>query len=227
MKIFTLLFCLFLSGYAFAQKLEKEVDSTDEQAIKQYHDGGFLNLGVRSTMSLFSGDGNMGMGTGGQFRVGLTPWLNTEWFLDYINSSLYGYGKRTDAHIGWSVLFYPLKFERLPFIQPYIIAGHCFDYSKLRSNNYTFQNFDDQTSERWSSAIQGGLGVHFHAGERVDFSVNTQYMWHFGDGIGVEFDENAPVAENPLHIHEGGDSDILEGHLLITFSMNVKIADLW
>lgn len=200
----------------------------EERTVQEgYHDGGYFNLGLRNTASLFSSDGNAGMGVGGQFRLGLTPWLNTEWFFDYITADLFGYGKRTDAHIGWSVLFYPLKFKKASLVQPFIIAGHCFDYTEMRSNNYMLLNFDDESAKRWSSAVQAGLGVHLHASEKVDFSLNTQYMMHLGNSIGVELDESVPPGVNPLHIHEGEGGDILEGHLLVTLSLNVKIADLW
>lgn len=217
-QLTTLLFVLSFCGL---------IAQEDNSVKSNYHDGGHFNLGLRTTTSLFSSDGNAGMGVGGQFRLGLTPWLNTEWFLDYISADLSGYGKRTDAHIGWSVLFYPVKFKKASFIQPYIIAGHCFDYTKMRSNNYTLVNYDDETEDRWSSAIQGGIGFHLHASKNIDFSFNGQYMWHLGQSIGVEVNEDEPPGVNPIHIHGQDSGDVFEGHLLITFSMNIKIADLW
>ncbi|MEY4602923.1 MAG: hypothetical protein RIT43_215, partial [Bacteroidota bacterium] len=98
--------------------------------------GGIFSLGVRTTVSAFNDglNGNSGTGVGGQFRLQFADKVNSDWFFDYITSDIGEYASRTDYHIGWSVLFYPGK-ELTPRCRPYILAGHCFDYSRLEDNS--------------------------------------------------------------------------------------------
>jgi hypothetical protein len=179
---------------------------------------GIMSLGARSTFSLFN-DGawqNAGTGAGGQFRIQASDHVNTEWFLDYITGNVGDFAHRQDLHIGWSVMLYPGSKAADPgLIQPYVLAGHCFDYTKISENRNT-SNY----VERWSSAVQGGAGMHFNLSKRFDLSTTLQYMIHLG---------------NDVHAHKNGDIvDIhkesgvnLEGHILANISVNYKIADLW
>lgn len=179
--------------------------------------GGLFALGMRSTFSLFNHDGNSGSGVGGQFRLRLLERVNTDWFADYIKADIGGLGERTDYHIGWSVLFYPLNYQRnAGTVTPYFIAGHCFDYTRVRS----MQDETMPVVERWSSAIQGGIGAHYNITQRFDLTVNSQYMMHLGKQV------HAEVEQNVLHIHKE-DSAGLEGHLLVTVGFNYQFADLW
>ena len=91
---------------------------------------GEFQLGLRSTTSLFSHDAEFGTGVGAQFRVGFFDRMNSEWFADYLTSDIGGLGKRIDGHIGWSVMFYPLPVKERK-VQPYILMGHCFDYTRV------------------------------------------------------------------------------------------------
>ena len=178
--------------------------------------GGLLSLGVRSTISAFndSKTNNFGKGIGGQFRMQLSERVNTDWFFDYLTSDIGSVAHRTDYHIGWSVLFYPyLKENQL--IKPYIVAGHCFDYS------YMAENIDKNNSdERWSSAVQAGIGTHINLSKRMDLSLTSQYMIHLGNHIHPVISSSSIVFQN-----EGGIS--LEGHLLLTVGLNYKLIDLW
>ncbi len=178
--------------------------------------GGLLSLGVRSTISAFndSKTNNFGKGIGGQFRLQLSERVNTDWFFDYLTSDIGSVAHRTDYHIGWSVLFYPyLKENQL--IKPYIVAGHCFDYS------YMAENSDKNNSdERWSSAVQAGIGTHINLSKRMDLSLTSQYMIHLGNHIHPVISSSSIVFQN-----EGGIS--LEGHLLLTVGLNYKLIDLW
>ncbi len=179
---------------------------------------GVISLGVRNNASLFN-DGawnNQGVGTGGQFRVQLGDQVNTDWFLDYITGTVGGYANREDLHIGWSVLLYPFKYEMKPkFIQPYVLAGHCFDFTRIKENNNP-NNF----AERWSSAIQAGLGAHFNLTDRFDISLTGQYMIHLGTDVHA-------IQENGIVSIEKEDGINLEGHILATVSLNYKIADIF
>ncbi|CAN5918590.1 hypothetical protein BH11BAC7_BH11BAC7_08400 [soil metagenome] len=189
--------------------------------------GGQFSLGVRSAVSLFSDDGNnAGTGFGGQFRIRFYDFLNSEWFADYLTSSYGTLGTRTDYHIGWSVMFYLPKQKSFKKYRPkpYLLVGHCFDYTRVQGNN-PFYYQQDFSAARWSSAVQGGLGFHVPFSERVDLSFSGQYMMHLGKDINTE-ERVAGNGDHFLHVTLE-DNAGLDGHLLLTFSLNVRIADLW
>lgn len=193
---------LFIPGFIFAQ----------------LPSNGMFSLGVRSTYNSFSHDGN-GLGAGGHFRIQLTDRINTEWFADYISVGTDDI-RSNYAHIGWSVMFYPLKGEAYPKrIQPYISAGHCFDYNKKISVRNP-ENFQD----RWGSAVQAGIGTHINITERFDISISSLYMIH----LTPQIESNVQLV-NGVQTIEFSDHSIsgLEGHLLTTISLNYKIGQLW
>lgn len=200
----TILFYLLIAGcgqYAFGQE-------TASQA-------GWISAGARSTLSAFDHDGS-GIGTGGQFRVQLGNRVNTDWFADYITINMSDKVRSDYYHIGWSVLFYPFRELQYPKVfQPYILAGHCFDY-----NRKTAIADPTITQDRWGSAVQAGIGTHMHLSPRFDVSLTCQYMIHLTRGLEAEID-----GDN-VHIHEHGHA-ALEGHLLTTVSLNYKIFRLW
>ena len=101
MKSISLLFLVFLTTGVLAQKPEKS------------RTGGMLSLGLRSSLSLFNEETNemSGKGVGGQFRLRFAEDLNSEWFFDYLTSDILNYAFRTDYHIGWSVMYYPLAYQ--------------------------------------------------------------------------------------------------------------------
>lgn len=197
------------------------------QPDRKYTPAGMLSLGGRTTVSLFNDHKNemTGTGVGGQFRLRFSDAVNTDWFFDYITSDILNYAHRTDYHIGWSVLFYPINQldyfrqdgEFKPKFRPYILAGHCFDYSRIESKA-------DATvyRERWSSAVQAGLGTHLELSPRFDISLTGQYMIHLGNHI--ETDYNFTTGELSFNEHKGAS---LAGHVLVTLSLNYKIAKLW
>lgn len=177
---------------------------------------GIFSLGTRSTISAFNGhdDESPGFGIGGQFRLQFADRVNSDWFFDYITSDISDLATRTDYHIGWSVLYY-LTPDPSTRLRPYILAGHCFDYTIFQDNsNVTYKK------ERFSSAIQGGAGVHLNLTPKLDLSFVTQYMLHLGNEI------HAEVENGYLQFRENEGSSF-EGHLLFHLSINYKIADLW
>lgn len=189
---------------------------------------GYLTLGVRNTISTFN-DGNFdysGMGVGGHFRAPITPRINTEWYADYITNNIGGIGHRTDAHIGWSVMYYVIDpyitkhtsrdpYTRLRKFNPFVEAGHCFDYGGIyRNGDYK------PAAERWSSAVQFGAGTHYNIGSRFDLTFKAQYMMHLGNDV------HGHVHDGQLEIEEH-DHGGLEGHLLITLSVNFKLIRIW
>lgn len=199
-------------------------------AVSQSNDtaskSGRFELGVRSTISLFENDGYSGYGAGGQFRIWLGNKLNTEWYADYITTDIGGLGNRKTGHVGWSVMFYPLNNPKK--INPYLLAGHCFDFAKI-----TIYNENEASKNRFGSAVQVGMGTSFYLTQKLDISISGQYMVHVGNDIHtyetIVNGETQLTFDNPdghSHHHHGSGASI-EGHLLFTASINLKIAELW
>jgi len=203
-------FYLFLmSSLAFSQK--------------NYAEKGNIELGLRTTTSVFGHDPYNGLGIGGQTRVQITDYLNTEWFADWITIDLAGAGTRENSHIGWSVLFYPKKMGK--FI-PYAIAGHCFDYARVTPLSTPYLNRTNDVISRWSSAVQMGLGSHYYLTDKFNLTFSAQYMMHLGKQLQYELVEST----NGYYLEtfpELKADERLESHLLLTLSLNYKIADLW
>ncbi len=177
---------------------------------------GRFQLGIRATTSLFSHDnGAPGYGVGGHFRILVHERINTEWFADVLFTDIGGLANRNDYHIGWSVIFYVLKPKNFTrkFL-PYVVAGHCFDYTNI---HITSRNED---KGRFSSAVQMGAGLHYNITPKFDISFTTQYMLHLGGELHTHIDNG----EIEIEEHPGVS---WEGHLLLSLSVNYKIAQLW
>jgi len=202
------------------------------QEQRTFNPEGMLSLGGRTTVSLFNDHKNemTGTGVGGQFRLRFSDAVNTDWFFDYITSDILNYAHRTDYHIGWSVLFYPINHlayfhqpkDFKPKFRPYILAGHCFDYSKIEAKDGISPLDGALYAERWSSAVQAGLGTHLELSPRFDISLTGQYMIHLGNHIETDYDFTSGTLS--FHEHTGAS---LAGHLLVALSLNYKIARLW
>ncbi|MDZ4665801.1 MAG: hypothetical protein SGJ15_13060 [Bacteroidota bacterium] len=200
-KIYIIIFNLF-----FLCSLSSQTDETNTK------NGGWFSLGARSTLSAFSDEG-AGIGTGGQFRIQLADQVNTEWFADYITINIDDKVRSDYYHIGWSVMFYPLKNAKK--IKPYILAGHCFDYNRV-----TLISSPSISVDRWGSAVQAGLATHFNITERFDLTLSSQYMVHLSTVLRTHIEpNNIAITEEQ--------STILHGHLLTTISLNYKIGKLW
>lgn len=187
-----------------------------QNIIGKQNFSGTFSLGSRNTLSMFSDDNATGKGIGGQFRIQTGHKLNTEWYFDYISSRNKTYTYRNDYHIGWSVLLYTknnCNFDRL--LQPYLIAGHCFDLSKV-----TEQNNKSNSANRLSMATQAGLGTHINITEKLDCSLSGQYMVHFGKDIETNVKGEVVVIEKKNISRP-------DGHLLFTLSFNYKFFKLW
>jgi hypothetical protein len=203
-----LLLCSFLiiaftRGDGFAQISRVETKS------------GWFSLGGRSTLSAFDGDGG-GLGTGGQFSLQLSDRVNTAWFADYITINISDKIRSEYFHIGWSVMFYPFDKLRYPrVLQPYVLAGHCFDYNKKS----VIQD-PSISKDRWGSAVQAGIGTHINLTDKFDISLTCQYMTHLTKALEVVAD----VDQMQIAAH---DHPSLEGHLLATVSFNYKFFQLW
>lgn len=191
------------------------VSNTSLAQSKMYankSDKGTISIGVRSTLSAFDSDGT-GLGTGGQFRIQLGDRVNTDWFADYISINSDDVVQSIYYHVGWSVLFYPIKNKAfLNRFQPYLAAGHCFDY-----NRKTLIENRDVSKGRWGSAAQAGVGTHFHITSRVDLTLSSLYMVHLTKELELEQHHDG---EYEFHEHS---HNVLQGHLLTTLSVNFKL----
>jgi len=183
--------------------------------------GGDFSIGIRNTISTFTDAGSTGMGAGGQVRVRVSKHINTEWFADYIGTNIQNLGYRRDAHIGWSVLFYldknPLTVGK---ITPFVLAGHCFDYTRVYSEWPGIN-----AAQRWSSAVQGGFGMHYNITSRFDISLLAQYMLHLGTNVTTSEPTDSVTGLKYLDIIKQSGAAI-EGHLLITLSLNYCLGRL-
>jgi outer membrane protein W len=122
-------------------------------------------------------------------------------------------------------MFYMLP-EKKKF-EPYILAGHCFDYTRVTIFNTTIEDRSDETTKRWSSAAQAGLGAHYHFSDKFNLSFSAQYMVHLGNDIHTHLENNNGIEYLEIEQHESNNKLTFEGHLLMTLSLNIKIADLW
>ena len=188
-----------------------------------FNQKGNIELGLRTTSSVFGHDPYKGLGVGGQTRVQLTNYLSTEWFADWITIDLAGAGTRQNSHIGWSVLFYPKKFNK--FI-PYAIAGHCFDYAKVTPFSTPYIDRSNDIVTRWSSAVQMGLGSHYYLTNNFNLTFSAQYMLHLGKHLEYELVKTNGVT-TLITNQDSHAGERFEGHLLLTLSLNYRIADLW
>ena len=209
-RIVLLSFCFFAFNNSFSQS--------------PYSQKGNIELGLRTTTSVFGHDPIPGLGAGGQVRAQLLDYLNTEWYADWITIDLASVGTRQNAHIGWSVLFYPKKLNR--FV-PYVIAGHCFDYAKVTPLSTPYLDRSADEVKRWSSAVQMGLGSHFYLTERFNLTISAQYMLHLGKHLEYEIIDQ-PDGTKYLQTNQDAHADArFEGHLLTTFSLSYRIGDFW
>ena len=174
---------------------------------------GQISLGVRSSWGLvYEHNWNRAaFGSGGQFRLRFSEKVNSDWFIDYLQGDLGDFAKRTDVHIGWSVLYYPLN--KKTTLQPYLLAGHCFELLRISENTN-----DENFVIRKSASVQAGAGVHLHLTPKADVSFVAQYMIHFGTNI--------DVADNPVTFTKPS-GIALQDHILLHVSLNYQIADLW
>lgn len=210
---------LFISFFITIHSLHAKNDTLQTKKTTNVinNRAGWFSLGVRSTMNVFSDDG-FGVGAGGQFRLQLTNRVNTDWFADYISVNHHGIARSEYIHIGWSVLFYPVKQLQYPKYkaQPFILAGHCFDYNKM-----TIYSDPSISKHRWGAAVQMGLGSHFHLSERLDITLMMQYMMHLTKELHPEKKDDVTYEIVAVK------GSALEGHLLCTVSLNYKIVKLW
>ncbi len=217
---YQLLVVVLLNGILLPQKSTAQQPKhfkTDNSLYEKQ--GGNLSIGLRNTLSTFN-HGNwaqVGTGVGGQLRLQLTDRVNTEWYGDVISNNVENIAHRYDYHVGWSVMYYflhPRGFQRK--FTPYIVAGHCFDFTQIKLNGEK-----NPAHSRWSSAVQMGIGCSYNITPKFDITLVSQYMLHLGKELHAHAEE-----DGSLHVEEHKNAG-WEGHLLFTLSFNYKFLKLW
>jgi hypothetical protein len=211
-----ILVCLIISCTLHAQN----TDTTNNKSNKDVQRmSGVFSLGVRNDYNMFTdAPKSFGAGLGASARMQLLNRLNTEWFADYVQSSLYaGKAHRTDVHIGWNVMFYlidPKGFKRK--FTPFIAAGHCFDYTRIGLNSE-----NSQTKAKASSAVQMSVGCHYNITDHFDISLATLYDLHLGNDVDSELNPDGSVS---IREYKGAG---FEGHIMVILSAHYKFLRLW
>lgn len=179
------------------------------------YSGGAFALGMRSTANVFTADEARGLGTGGQFKIGVTKHINTEWFADLIESRIRETGYRRDYHIGWSVQFAlgGEGFGEVGKVRPYILGGQCFDLTQIGIREVT------ESDPIFSAAAQLGAGASFFPIDPLELTFQGQWMAHLTKDAHIEWD--GPSGPG-IHVEDGIN---FEGHLLLTLAANFYFAD--
>lgn len=180
---------------------------------------GSTAIGMRTTASVFLGDNAAGFGAGGQIKILFAHRVNSEWFLDYMNSSAGNNGYRKDTHIGWSVQFAVNKGgyqTRLPV--PFVEAGQCFDWTKVGFipiiNYEAPAELPYVTNPIFSIATQAGAGVSWFPISRLELTAEGQYMVHLTKDVHLEYKYN-----NAYRINQSKGANF-QGHILGTLSVS-------
>ena len=114
-------------------------------------------------------------------------------------------------------MYYPgstVDFSNL--LQPYIVAGHCFDYSKVWE-----QKNKSNYAERYTMATQAGVGTHINITRFFDCSLSAQYMLHFGKEVETNIDDKSVISFDKKNYSSA------DGHFLCSVSFNYKLIHLW
>lgn len=184
---------------------------------------GYLSMGARNCISMFTTNGKqfMGTGMGGQFALQIAKNFNSHWFADWITSNISNQAQRADFHSGFSmmpqVFSSPLGNTRLSL---YPLAGFCIDYTKFTITSGENISSGPNFVERYSFAAQAGFGATIPISEKLDFSLEAHYMLHVGTDVDIAMNGN----EVRLIKQQGTN---LEGHFVLALSMDFKLFRLW
>ncbi len=182
---------------------------------------GSFGIGMRTVSSVFLGDNAAGFGAGGQMKILFSHRVNSEWFLDFMNSSAGLNGYRKDTHVGWSVQFAVNKngFQtRKPI--PFVEAGQCFDWTTVGylpnlTSEISVAVAPYENQPQFSAATQAGAGVAWFPISRLELNAQVQYMIHLGKDVHLEFDK-----QNFAYQVNETKGTSFDGHLLGTISIS-------
>ncbi|MGD0712074.1 MAG: hypothetical protein ABR968_12955 [Bacteroidales bacterium] len=187
---------------------------------------GYLSLGARNCFSSFFSQGRafIGTGAGGEFAVRIAKDFNCHWFTDWVVSNVDNLAQRDDLHGGFSMMPQVLS-PRIGnrHLAMFPLVGICLDYSKFLITTGKNISSGPNFVERYSWAVQCGLGATLPVSSRLDFSLEMQYMLHMGTCVGINLYGN----EVQLLKMKPAGNVCLEGHYIISLSMDFKLFKLW
>ncbi len=180
----------------------------------KYTKAGIFSLGMRLPFGFASSPGvlNVAQGLGIESRIQLGKHYNSEYYGDYLLSKFGDSAVRSTGHIGASFLLYPQ--DKLRRVQPFVFVGPDANFEKIRQ-----QTNAANAASRWNFAAHAGLGMHLNVSWRSDITLSSAYMLHFGKKIDIQ-----SLEDESVFLTQGNGID---GHLLLTISMNFKIVGLW
>src|ERR1035437_2930995 len=184
---------------------------------------GYLSMGARNCISVFTTNGKsfIGTGAGGQFALQIAKDFNSHWFADWITSNIDNLAQRNDFHSGFSMM--PQIFS-IPVgskhISLFSIAGFCIDYTKFTITNGKKITSGSNYAERSGFAAQAGCGATIPVSYQLNFSLEAHYMLHVGTDVDINMNGN-----DVQLIKQSGNN--LEGHFILALSMDFKLFKLW
>ena len=206
---------VFSFSYIFSQAQEKKDASSDPT--------GFLSMGARSCISIFTTNGKefVGTGVGGQFALQIAKNFNSHWFADWITSNINNRAQRVDFHSGFSMM--PQIFSKpigTTSISLFPLAGFCIDYTKFTITTGKNTSSGPNHIDRYSFAAQAGCGATIPVSERLNVSLETHYMLHIGTDVDI-----AMSGDDVRLVKQKGSN--LEGHFILALSIDYKLFKLW
>lgn len=214
-----IIFSLFLSSLTSLLHAQGKKDTIADPT-------GYLSLGARNCFSSFFSQGRafVGTGAGGEFELHITKDFNSHWFADWIVSNVANLAQRYDFHSGFSMMpqvLSPRVGDKHLAVFP--LAGICIDYTKLSITTGENKTAGPNFIERYSFAIQVGLGVTLPVSKRLDVSLEAHYMLHIGTCVGINLYGN----DVQLIKMKPAGNLCLEGHYVLAVSMDFKLFRLW
>ena len=184
---------------------------------------GFLSMGVRSCISIFTTNKKtfVGTGAGGQFALRIAKHFNSHWFADGIVSNISNLAQRIDFHSGFSMM--PEVFSPrigATHIALFPLAGICIDYTRFTITTGENIPGGPTSVDRFSFAVQAGCGATIPVSKRLDISLEAHYMVHIGNDVDINIngDQVHLIKKNGVN---------LEGHFLLALSIDYKLFRLW
>ncbi len=191
--------------------------------------GGKVGIGLRGAFNFFPAKNDFwGWGSGGHFKLSASKKVNTEWFIDHIQSIDNRSGSRKDYHIGWAVQFSPGKsgFGSSKPI-PYFMGGQCFDLTRVTIQPILLKGGSSDPIESplvFSAAAQLGGGLSWFVHPGLELNLQIQYMLHFGKDVHIDY---SPLASDGLPAIDVEKDLVADAHILTTFSCTYYLFRLW